>query len=225
MPTYRRPLRRARRWPPLTVIGVTGGIAAGKSTVTRMLADLGAATLNADDVGREIVRPGEPALAEIISAFGPTYLLPDGGLHRRALGERVFTHPADLAVLNRITHPRIEARLRAELGTLARQARRGGPQLVALEAAVLVEAGWTRQVDVVVVVISQPSTQVARLIASLGMSRPAAEARVRAQLAPRQRERHAHVVLNGETPLPQLREQVRQLWEQLSTRPAPVRER
>ncbi|MBM3459037.1 MAG: dephospho-CoA kinase [Armatimonadetes bacterium] len=200
-------------WSPLVVVGVTGGIASGKSTVCRMLAELGAAPLNADDVGRAVVQPGEPALAELIAAFGPEFLAPDGTLRRRELGARVFSERAALRCLNRITHPRIEAGLRRRLETWARCPPTSG--VVVLEAAVLIEAGWHRLVDRVIVVSAQPSTQVARLIAGLGLSSAEAEARIQAQLSASARIRHADYVLVGELPLTDLRLQVGRIWQQI----------
>ena len=213
---------RALRWPPLVVVGVTGGIASGKSTVCRMLAECGARVLNADDVGREVVAPGEPALAELLAAFGRDYLAPDGTLRRRELGTRVFRSPRDLATLNRITHPRIGQCLAARLRDW--QTEPLCPPIIALEAAVLIEAGWTTLVDRVLVVTAQHSTQIARLMGGLGLSQADAAARVHAQLSPRLRLRHADYPLVGDLPLPEVQQQVERIWRDLSHaagRPSP----
>ena len=204
---------RTLLWPPLTVVGLTGGLASGKTTVAGLFAELGAVLLNADDEGRALMEPGEPALAETVAFFGPGYLLPDGQLDRRALGARVFSSAGDLRVLNRITHPRIARRLRSKLLTISRTAKEG--TVVVLEAALLIEAGWAPLVDKILVVSTQQTTQVARLIARSTLSHSQAQARVSAQMPLRQKLRHADYRVNGEAPLPETREQVAAIWRQL----------
>lgn len=205
--------RTPSKWPPLLVIGLTGGIASGKSTVARMFADLGAAVLNADDEGRAVAEPGEAALAEIVAAFGREYLLPDGRLDRRALGDRIFHARRDREILNRITHPRIGERLCHKLRKLARDTP--SPPLVVVEAAVLIEAGWGPLVDKIIVVTAQHSTQVARLMAGFGMTALQAEARVHAQLPLRKRLRYADYRVRGDAPLSETHAQVSALWKDL----------
>ena len=186
---------KPHQWPPLRVLGLTGGIASGKSTFAAWFAECGAEVIDADAVGREIVAPGEPALAELAAAFGPEVLLADGSLDRQAVGRRVFARAKDLAALNAITHPRIAARLESRLRAL--QARKR-PMVVVIEAAVLLEARWERWVDAVAVVRAQPSTQVARLIGGRGYSPSDADARVRSQLPLEERLKAADFVLDGE---------------------------
>jgi len=200
-------------WPPLLVVGLTGGIASGKSTIARLLAERGARVISADREGRAVVRPGEPALAELAAAFGPACLLPSGDLDRPTVADRIFARAADRRALNRITHPRIEARLRRALAALQRRPPRSG--VVVLEAAVLIEAGWHRCVDVVLVVATQHSTQVRRLIADLGIGPSQAEARVRAQLSLPQRLRLADLQVSGEGSPGETRRQVDAVWEEL----------
>lgn len=202
-----------RHWPPLLVVGVTGGIASGKSTVTGMFAELGATVLNADREGHAVIAPGEPALAELVAEFGAEYLLESGDLDRKKLGGRVFGDPKALAALNRITHPRIRRRLEERLAVLA--ANPPQPPVVLVEAALLVEAGWRTLVDRLLVVTAQPSTQARRLIAGLGLSEAEASARIAAQLPASDRIRHADHHLDGEHPLPELRRDVHDLWRTL----------
>lgn len=206
-----RTVDRPRIWPPLLVIGLTGGIASGKSTASRMLKSLGAEIIDADQIGRDIVEPGQPALAEVIAAFGSQYLLPDGTLDRRALGALVFTDARARKNLNRLMFPRIRANLEKQLLSLQRRPPRA--QIVVVEAAVLVEAEWTESVDRVVVIRAQQSTQVARLIAERGLTPAAAEARIRSQVPLSRRLRAADEVLNGDQSLESLQEDVRRLWE------------
>jgi dephospho-CoA kinase len=211
-PNAQRPTPNA----PLLVVGLTGGIASGKSTIAAMFRDLGAVILNADDEGRAVVEPGEPALAEILTAFGPEFLDPEGRLRRRELGERIFARPADRETLNRITHPRIAARLRARLDSMRKLARRSRRRpVVVIEAAVLVEAGWHALVDRTVVVRVEPSVQVERLIARHGLTPPQALARLHAQLPLARRLRHADYVISGEAPLTETRRQVDAVWRTL----------
>ena len=201
------------RWPPLVVVGLTGGIASGKSTVASMFRDLGAEVVNADEEGKAAVAPGEPALAEIARAFGPQVLLADGTLDRPRMAARIFASPGDRRALNRITHPRITERLIKKIRNLATHPPR--KHVVVVEAALLVEAGWAPLVDKIVVVTAQHSIQVARLIARHGLAVSDAEARVRAQLPARSRLRWADYRISGETALSQTRDQVAAVWDQL----------
>lgn len=178
-----------------------------------MLAELGATVLNADRVGHEVIAAGEPALAEIVTEFGAELLREDGELDRRKLGRRVFKDSKALAALNRITHPRIRRRLEERLEALASHPPR--PPIVALEAALLIEAGWASMVDRMVVVVVQPSTQEQRLIAGSGLSQAEARARLRAQVPASRRLRYADYPLNGELPLSELRSQVTAVWQDL----------
>jgi dephospho-CoA kinase len=202
-----------RTWPPLVVAGLTGGIASGKTTISRMFASLGAVVLNADDEGRAAVAPGEPALAELIAAFGPGYLLETGQLDRRALGERVFESAGDRAALDRITHPRIDRQLSEKLGRLA--ARPPASRVVIVEAAILIEAGWAPLVDKIIVVATQHSVQVARLMCGPGLTVSQAEGRIHSQLPLEERLRHADYRVSGEAPLSETRDQVHVIWEHL----------
>lgn len=191
------PLRPLRR-PPLIVAGLTGGIASGKTTLARMFAERGCAVLDADRMGHEVIAPGEPALAEIVAAFGPEFLLPDGRLDRAALGARVFASRKDRESLNRMTHPRITKKLLKNIELLAN--RRPSKPVIIVEAALLIDAGWSRYVDEIIVVTAQHSEQVRRLMARSGLSRREAELRVRAQIPLHERLRHATYRVSGEAP-------------------------
>ncbi len=130
---------RGLKHPPHVIVGLTGGLASGKTTIARMFADLGAVVINADAEGRAVVAPGEPALAEVIQAFGTEYLQADGTLNRAALGACVFSEPQALARLNRITHPRIADAVEKKIRNIVELSTT--PQVVMIEAAILVEAG------------------------------------------------------------------------------------
>jgi len=202
-----------RKWPPLVVVGLTGGIASGKSTVSRIFAEAGATILDADQAGHQALGPGEPGLAEVIAAFGADHLQGDGALDRRRLGNHVFASPAARATLNRIAHPRIAGILRRKLYDLS--GTPPNPPLVFIEAAVLVEAGWAALVDRIIVVTAQHSTQVARLIADRGFSPAQAEARIHSQLPFATRLRYADFRVDGEAPLAETRRQAADIWSAL----------
>jgi dephospho-CoA kinase len=160
------------------VVGLTGGIAAGKSTVARSFAALGVPIVDADKLARDAVAPGSDGLAEIVAVFGPEVLLPDGNLDRKALGARVFADAGLRARLNAITHPRI-----AQLGA-QRIAEHGkaGANYVIYEAALIVENNLQRAMNALVVVSVDPVVQLARLIKRDGLTQSEAEARIAAQM-------------------------------------------
>lgn len=140
------------------VIGLTGGIASGKSTVAARWRTRGARVIDADALAREVVAPGEPALDAIVRAFGPEFLSPDGSLDRKRLGARVFAEPAAVARLNAITHPAILARVGAALAT----AQREGMPWVVYEAALIIENQLAPGLSTLVAVVCDPELQVRR---------------------------------------------------------------
>lgn len=160
------------------MIGLTGGIASGKSTVARLLAERGAAIVDADRIARQVVEPGQPALAELIARFGATILAPDGTLDRKRLGAIAFSDPAARADLNKITHPRITAASAAAIASWSD----AGADVVFYEAALLVENGSHRALPALVVVSASPEVQLARVMARDGLSREDAEKRIASQL-------------------------------------------
>ena len=160
------------------VVGLTGGIAAGKSTVAHSFQRVGVPIVDADKLAREAVAPGSPGLEEIVAVFGPEVLLSDGSLDRKALGARVFGDAGLRARLNAITHPRI-----AQLGAqqIADHARRGAVYVM-YEAALIVENNLHRAMHALVVVSVDPVIQLARLVNRDGLSEEAARARIDAQM-------------------------------------------
>lgn len=167
---------RAARPAPL-VVALTGGIASGKSAVTHRLESLGVPVFDADQVTRELTRPGEPALAEIAARFGPAVIGPDGTLDRRALRERVFADPSERRALEAILHPRVRARLRELVGTVT------APYCV-LAIPLLAEGNRYPWIDRVVVVDAPDSVRLERLMARDGIDRALAWRMLAAQ-APR----------------------------------------
>ncbi|UCG73105.1 MAG: dephospho-CoA kinase [Chromatiales bacterium] len=185
-------------------IGLTGGIASGKSTVAEMFAELGVPVIDTDVIARQVAAPGEPALAEIVEAFGPDLLQADGSLDRRALRARVFADPADRHRLEGILHPRIRAR------TLATAARAGGPYQV-IVVPLLVESGFTRLVDEVVVVDCPEAEQRRRLLARDGGDAAQADRMMAAQLSREARLAAADTVIDNGGELSETRAQVHAL--------------
>jgi dephospho-CoA kinase len=161
----------------LRVVGLTGGIATGKSTFAAALRDRGVPVVDADALAREVVAPGSPALAEIVHAFGPGVLLPGGGLDRRRLAALVFADTEGRRRLEAITHPAIRAAMLAETARLAA----AGHSLAFYDAPLLYEVGLETMVDGVVVVYAPREAQLARLAARDGVAPAEAEARLAAQ--------------------------------------------
>lgn len=158
------------------VIGLTGPIGCGKSTVAGWLAEEGAVVIDADVLAREVVEPGSPALAEIVTAFGAGIIRPDGRLDRAALGSLVFGDPAALARLESITHPAVRPRILAAIG----EAAQAGARIVVLEAIRLVEGGWAgRCSEVWLVTCDGPSQR--RRLAERGLPDDQAARRIAAQ--------------------------------------------
>ena len=193
------------------VIGLTGGIASGKSTVAHMLAELGAAIIDADQVAREVVRPGQPARHAIEAAFGAQVLTPAGELDRKRLAERVFAEPEARRRLERITHPRIAeetARRVAELG------ERGVP-VVVYEASLLVEGGMHTGLDGLIVVAAPEEEQRRRMQERDGLSADEATRRLAAQAPLRDKVAVADYVIDGSAPLETTRAQVAAAWSDI----------
>ncbi|PRY68704.1 dephospho-CoA kinase [Halomonas ventosae] len=175
------------------IIGVTGGIASGKSTVARAFAARGIPWVDADEVAREVVAPGEPALTEIAEHFGCEVLTPDGGLDRRALREIVFADAEARQRLERITHPRIRRRLAAHLERLQAQ----GAPYVLLVSPLLFESGQDAMVDRCLVIDVPEETQIARTAARDGVDEAQARAIVAAQMSRTERLARADDVIDN----------------------------
>lgn len=195
----------------MKVIGLTGGIGSGKSTVSQFLAELGAVILNADEVGHEAFRPDSGGWREVVVAFGRRILTPDGNIDRKKLGEMVFGNPESLSRLNQIMHPRLYALVKAQL----EEYRRQGMRVVVLEAPLLLEAGWTSLVDEVWVTTASESTVLKRLEERTGLSQAESLARIRSQLPSEEQVKHADVVINTDCDLDELKSKVKELWQRL----------
>jgi len=195
----------------MKVIGLTGGIGSGKSTVAGFLVELGAAILSADEVGHEALKPDTEIWRQVVAAFGQQILAPDGNIDRKKLGDIVFSNPESLSRLNRIMHPTMYDMVKAQL----EEYRRQGIKVVVLEAPLLLEAGWTSLADEVWVTTAPEATMLKRLKERSGISQTESLARLRSQLSPTERAKHADVVINTDCDPDELKTKVRELWERL----------
>ena len=191
-------------------VGLTGGIASGKSLVAGELAARGAIVIDADVLARQVVEPGTPALAAILDRFG-TQVLKDGQLDRARLAEIVFADPVARRDLERIVHPAVRARA-AELERAA-----DGAAVVVHVIPLLVETGQHQDFDLVVTVDADHETQIQRLMARNGFSRVEAEARIAAQASREDRTRNADVVVHNTGSMTELKQQIDALWTELSS--------
>ena len=199
----------------MIVIGLTGGIASGKSTVARLLADRGARVIDADRLGHRAYQPGSAAHAAVAEAFGPDVVAADGHIDRKALGGKVFGRPDQLDRLTRIVWPEIRRLARQEIDRIAREAP---DATVVLDAAVLLEAGWEDLVDEIWVTVVDRATAIARAVARGGLDEKSAGARLDAQLSSREREARARVVIDNTGDLTALEARVDEAWRSLAER-------
>ena len=196
----------------MKTIGLTGGIGSGKSTVSQILAGLGAWVIDADKVGHEIYLPGKAAWQQVTAAFGPDILAADQTIDRKKLGAIVFGSEEARKKLNAIVHPlmfkEIERRIKEKRAE-------GFIQPIVVEAAVLIEANWLPLVDEVWVVVAGRSAVIERVAAQRGLSAHDTEARIVSQLADAERLKHASVVIPNDGALEDLQKRVSEAWSQL----------
>ena len=200
------------RSPFLLLVGLTGGIGAGKSTVARLLESKGAVVLDTDAVARQVTRPGTPTHAAILDRFGAAIEGPDGEIDRARLAEMVFSDPAALADLDALVHPAVAAAVDDRL------AEEAGSDVVVLEVPLLVEAGWTTRTPVVVVVDCPEELAVRRLVEQRGMPEADVRRRMAAQASRAERLAHADIVITNDGSLDELVRRVDEAWAVLTTR-------
>ena len=196
------------------VVGLTGGIASGKTTVVQMLEQRGAVLLSADAVGHEVYEPGRPAWQEIVDAFGRQVVAEDGTIDRKRLGAIAFSDPQQLQRLNAITHPRMKEMMRQKLN----EERARGTQVAVLEAALLFDAGWDDLTDEVWVTVAPPEVAAGRTAERSGLSVEEVLARIRAQMSNEERIARSQVVIDTDCPLERTRKQVDEEWARLMER-------
>lgn len=193
----------------MLVIGLTGGILTGKSTVSAMLAERGAVIIDADRIGHEAYKPHTDVWQELVDTFGEWILGKNGEIDRGRLGDIVFHDPLSLALLNKIVHPRMREMIEEELKRLEAE----GIPVVVLEAAVLIEAKWNDLVDQIWVTTAPEEKVIDRLQNRVGLSEEQARSRIAAQLPPEEKVRHADVVIDTDCDLAELGIRVLDLWE------------
>lgn len=189
-------------------VGLTGGMGSGKSTVARRFAELGAAIIDADQIARDVVEPGEPALAELAEAFGEGILLDDGSLNRGELAKRAFVSAEKTELLNSITHPRIEQRTEEQFNA-------AGDAIIVFDSPLLIEMGQSEAQDLVVVVHTPVEVRLDRLMESRGVDREDAKQRIAKQISDDKRLQFADVVLENSGTEEDLVHQVDRMWERI----------
>jgi len=196
----------------MLVIGLTGNFGTGKTTVSKMLAKLGAAIIDADKLGHELLQPGTETHGEILAAFGKSILNPNWEIDRKKLGKLVFADTAALNKLNQIIHPRICEIVKQKI----EEYRKADIQIVVLEAALLIEAdGLKHLVDQVWVTIAPEATIVRRLKRGRGLKEEQVLARLQAQMPSKEKVKQADVVIDTDCSLDKLRTRVTELWHNL----------
>lgn len=199
----------------MLLVALTGGIASGKSFVARRLAEHGAVVVDADQVARQVVEPGEPALAAIAEAFGPGVIAADGTLDRPALGAVIFADPEARIRLNAITHPAV---LQRSHELFAAAAEADPSAIVVYDIPLLVEAGRADEFDLVVVVQASEETRIQRLRELRGMTQEEAVGRIRSQATDAERLAIADVVIDADGTEAETLAQADALWENLRAR-------
>lgn len=192
----------------MKVIGLTGGIGSGKSTVSGYLAELGAVIIDADKVGHEAFKPHTAAWHDVVEAFGNEVLAPDGEIDRAKLGGVVFNNPESLKKLNGIMHPRIKQMIKIQIENY----RKKGLKMVVVEAYGLIEADWISIVDQVWVTVSSESVVLERLKKQRVLDEEQILARIRSQLSPEERGKYADVIIQNDGKLEEMKGKVKELW-------------
>lgn len=203
-------------YPNLYVIGLTGNIATGKSTVGRMLKEEGAALVDTDLIARQVVEPYSPGWQLILRHFGWEVLLPDSTLNRKKLGAIVFNSQEKRTLLGKILHPYIKAEVRRRLIELSRKASKKETLLpVVLIVPLLFEAGYDREVDSIWITTATPSTQLTRLTQRDGLTEEEALSRINAQEGQESKIPRSQIIIDSETPLEEMRTEVLRQFQKI----------
>jgi dephospho-CoA kinase len=193
------------------VIGLTGGIGSGKSTVSRYLSDLGAAIIDADKLGHEVYLPNTESWRDLVKTFGKEILTPADKIDRKKLGTIVFNNPEKLQQLNAIVHPRMFAIAKQRI----EDNRRKGTQVVILDAPILFETNWTPLVEEVWVVVANEANVIKRAVARSGLTEEQVRSRIRSQMSNEERIRRAQAVIHNDGTAEDLRKKTNELWHRL----------
>src|SRR5574337_64838 len=195
----------------MVVVGLTGGIGSGKSTVAAMFRRLGATVIDADQVAHELVEPDRPLFEAVVLAFGREVVGADGRIDRRRLGAIVFADPTARKRLEELLHPAIIEECERRI----RQAEVSGTAVCLIDAALLIESGWHARFDAAILVEASEALRLDRLVRSRGLSQDDAMLRIRSQMPQAEKRRHAGYVIENEGPLEETERQVQAVWEQL----------
>lgn len=196
----------------MTTVGLTGGIGSGKSTVSQILAELGAFVIDADKVGHEIYLPGKEAWHKVIEAFGRDILASDQTIDRKKLGAIVFSNDEARKTLNRIVHPLMYQDLERRI---KEKRQEGFARPIVVEAAVLIEANWVPLVDLVWVVVANRDAVIERVGLQRGLSAKDTEYRITSQLPDTERMKHASLVIENNGSVEELKKKVTEAWNRL----------
>lgn len=198
----------------MVVIGLAGNIGSGKSLAAHYLRQKGAAVVDADKISREIVRPQRPAWHKIVAAFGQAYLLPDGNINRKMLGDKVFSDPASRLLLNQITHPYIHKEAQRQI----KSHQEAGVNIIVLEAAILLESSFCDLADEIWLVVADRAFIKERLKKRDGFSEKETEKRLSSQMSPREQMRLADRIIYNEGTEADLRQKINNLYDQYEKR-------
>ena len=194
----------------MLIIGLTGGIAAGKTTVAGMFKKRGARVIDADKIGHKIIKPRTETWQEIVASFGKGILNKDLSINRRKLGKIVFTNPRFLRRLNKIMHPAMTKMIKKEIAKLV--ASPSPPAILILDAAVLFEANWSSLVDKIIIVKTSRQNQLKRLQRYKNLSQEEAKEKITSQVALQRKMKRADYLVENNGPLRQIEKKVKEIW-------------
>jgi len=196
----------------MPVVGLTGGIASGKSMVSKILRSLGAHIVDADIIARELVKPGFPAWKEIVEKFGKHILLPDGNINRSLLGQIIFQDPEKRQILNSILHPRIIEEAKRQIEELV---KKHPDDLIVFDAALLIELGAHQLVDRVILVYVPVEIQIERLMKRDGLTREEALQRINAQMPGEEKRKFADYIIDASGSEEDVRRQTEKIFSEI----------
>ena len=197
----------------MILVGLTGGLASGKTTVAKIFQQCGAHIIDADQIARTVVQPGRVAWRDIVAVFGKTILHSDKVLNREELAARVFGHPQKLTILNRIVHPRVA---REQIRITKAITKKHPNAVIIYDAALLIEANAHERMDHVILVTANQDIQIKRACKRDGISKEEALVRIQGQLPLREKKQFADILIDGTLALPRLRRQIVKLYKELS---------
>ncbi len=197
----------------MKVIGLTGGIASGKTTVASILKEFGAEIIDADKVAREVVEPGKQAWIEIKSAFGDNAILPDGNINRKYLADLIFNNPQMRKVLNSIVHPKVINEINNKIDYYK---QKGDTKVVVLDVPLLLETGMESMVDEVWVVAVDEETQINRMLKRDKISVEEAKNRIKSQMPLKEKLKRGDKIIEGDLTLPSLKNKLQHMWNNMN---------